>query len=47
MVAIIVIIMETCKAFGIDVVICSSINELMIEVIKYYKLMGPNKKSMN
>ena len=39
--------METCKAFGIDVVICSSINELMIEVIKYYKLMGPNKKSMN
>lgn len=28
---------KTCKDFGIDVVICKSIKELMIEVIKHYK----------
>ena len=28
---------ETCKAFGVEVVVVSSLNELMIEIIKYYK----------
>ena len=30
---------EICKQFGIDVQICSSIQELIVNIIKYYKEM--------
>jgi superfamily II DNA or RNA helicase len=28
---------EICKQFGIDVQVCSSIQELIVDIIKYYK----------
>ena len=29
--------MEACKEFGIDVIVCNSVKELIVEIIKHYK----------